>query len=664
MKNYISIAACAIFAMALAGCTNSDEEEIICDDGVGQPAEPVSVYVEVGATSGVDTKASFDKDLKAFWEAGDQILLVAGRAVNKGYQAAFSPDTETIQAGTLTLEEGEGTNSAVFRGTVSSPALTTDRYFHFAYPAALSALSTSTKKSNAVGGTDAEKGESYTYCTLTIPAAQDGVWQPSMFASTQNKTRIENLAGDGAHFTNLNSALGIRVYEKDGTTPKQVESITVAAANAIVGTFSATTPQDGRLTADLFATNASGKSITATGLTQVGKLGNDYEYRFEVLPVDAGSITVTLTDARGSVVERTFSLGKAFRRNYRHGVKVVWDSASINAGDATSWYEDYAGNASTSLSMGTVYVSGVSLHGVVESDVVETGLKINGTYNPLEIVNAQFIKSGLASGSYSVVPYAKLADGEEIAAAEQTVVVMADEKLTASIYSSYNDRNNSLNGNRIYSNASINAYVNANLVQSATLYYDGGSKSVSNAVNVESDDVAWKTYSNCYVTVTLKNGYTFSSAPVITHVTGIPYSITANSGTPSGWTTSNTETWESHLALLPQNAYALSPAFHVPATYGVKATISTYAYKSAGTYKPKVYVSAQSSGASGGSATELGGVITYPGQASFQDVSQACTLTTSQKNICIYTTSSKPGSFLGLSYIWKTIVKTCKVEYN
>ncbi len=571
----------SILAVAtLAGCANNEIDEAVpSEDTIVN--EPVPVYVEVGAAAGIQTKASFDGELAAYWEAGDQILAVQGLSTTdeRRNNISFTWTDVPATASTMELVSGDGTPNARFAGEVNDYIDGSASYIHFAYPAAGASLSTNVSLDfNTINVSDRK---ATTTCSFTVPASQDGKWTPAMFATTPAAIALGASVGD-ITFTNVNSCLAVRVFEKDGTTPKQIESVTITAANNFVGTISATTPvsKNGNpLTADIFASSATGNTITATNLGGIAALGGNYEYRFEVLPVDAGSINIEIVDAAGSVVTRTVNLGKAFEANKRHGVKVTWDPASITMNNATSWYEDYAGNAATALSPGAVYANGIKITGVAASEVKEVGLKINGTNNAVStdwsaMRNIELSKAGLASGKYDVQAYAILSDNTEIATDVKSIEVMgAGVTANNQVYSSYSVNgvdtpNNSLNGSRIYADMTTNdAYVNENLVNATTIYYGDTSASAA-GVKAETGNAAWASY-NSHATLTLKNGYTLSSPAYTTHVTGIPFeadwSKNNYAASEDGWKYHSSSDAGEYLTIGSKTKGGfVTPAFNVP----------------------------------------------------------------------------------------------------
>lgn len=258
-KIFISILSAAVFA----ACAKSETEEFI-PVGPEPEEEAQSVYVEIGATTGSDTKATYDENLKAYWEAGDQILAVQGSATSDTFHfpSTGSKDFEITASDILSIINGAMTNSGTFIGNITEYDTKHSRYFHFAYPANQTGMTTKTHIPYGQSQV-AEQYSTTTTCTYTVPTEQDGKWTPFLCASTTEKTTAAAITGIDFG-TSLNACFGIRVFESDKTTPKKIKSITITAANNIVGTMSATTENDGAFSADMFTCNGGGIRLPPT----------------------------------------------------------------------------------------------------------------------------------------------------------------------------------------------------------------------------------------------------------------------------------------------------------------------------------------------------------------------------------------------------------------
>ena len=245
-KIFISILSAAMFA----ACAKPETEDVIPVNPEPED-EAQTVYVEIGATTGSDTKATYDENLKAYWEAGDQILAVQGSASSKTSTAMGG--TETADGKPLSINSGEKTNSAIFTGDIEVKDNNNNRFFHFAYPSNIS-LQTKTNIPATIFGSVTTT----TTCTYTVPSEQDGKWTPFLCTSTTEKTTAANITNINFG-TSLNACLAVRVFYHDGKTPKPVKRIRITSGNNIVGTISATTANDGAFSADMFASAGGGK---------------------------------------------------------------------------------------------------------------------------------------------------------------------------------------------------------------------------------------------------------------------------------------------------------------------------------------------------------------------------------------------------------------------
>lgn len=659
-KIFISILSAAMFA----ACAKTETEDVIPVNPEPED-EAQTVYVEIGATTGSNTKATYDKDLKAYWEAGDQILAVQGSATSKTNETGSSKEY-TANAESLMLSNGDNTNEGTFNGNITVHD-SNNRYFHFAYPSNTT-LRTITK-TNGYSGIDKSYATTTT-CSYTVPSEQDGKWTPFLCTSTTEKTTAANITNIDFG-TSLNACLAVRVFYHDGKTPKPVKRIRITSGNNIVGTISATTANDGAFSANMFASAGGGTEINADNLHTIAKLGNNYEYRFEVLPVESGKITLTLSDESGSQIIREAN-SKIFAANTRSGVNVYWDDATISMDEPLSWYEDTTADKYSTLKTDVIYVNNVAVHGVGTSDITEVGVYINGTKYPENNVYLSFNKEIAAyagSGVYTVKPYAVLSGKGEITGEEKSVIVTGELSIAShTIRSSYNNngtvaKTNDLNGDKIYAAAAINdAYAAVNLIESATLHYGGNTFAIdAKGSEVPTGSIAYQQYSDCYAEIVFKNGYTLTTPKYTVNVTGIPYSINFTDGSPAGWATNNTSKYDNYLQLVHGTAWIISPRFIVPETCDITTTINAGAYRTTGTYNPNIYISISNIGEAGGTPTKLNGGNAL--NMSYQDISRDLQIGIEDNNshICIYSSGNKPN--------WATnntgiAVKTCNVKYK
>lgn len=673
-----------------AACAKTETEDVIPVNPEPED-EAQTVYVEIGATTGSDTKATYDKDLKAYWEAGDQILAVQGSATSKTNETGSSKEY-TANAESLMLSNGDNTNEGTFNGNITVHD-SNNRYFHFAYPSNTT-LRTITK-TNGYSGIDKSYATTTT-CSYTVPSEQDGKWTPFLCTSTTEKTTAANITNINFG-TSLNACLAVRVFYHDGKTPKPVKRIRITSGNNIVGTISATTANDGAFSAGMFASAGGGTEINADNLHTIAKLGNNYEYRFEVLPVDAGVLTVELVDAAGSKIIRQTN-PKTFKANTRSGVNVVWDDATISIDDQPlTWYDDYAKNGFSNMGANSVYVKGAKIRGVGIENVKVIGVRLrkltddgketgdeNITYHPnSDLSSLSSDENGtlsfdsqldnIPSGNYYVRPYAIIinSDGaeQEIISTVHTAIVTSIPTITShTIRSSYNNngavaKNNDLDGDKIYTTVSLNdTFAAVNLIASATLHYGSNTFAIdAKGSEVPTGSIAYQQYSDCYAEIVFKNGYKSTTQSYTVNVTGIPYSINFTDGSPAGWATNNTSKYDNYLQLVHGTAWIISPRFIVPETCDITTTINAGAYRTTGTYNPNIYISISNIGEAGGTPTKLNGGNAL--NMSYQDISRDLQIGIEDNNshICIYSSGNKPN--------WATnntgiAVKTCNVKYK
>lgn len=658
-KIFISILSAAMFA----ACAKTETEDVIPVNPEPED-EAQTVYVEIGATTGSNTKATYDENLKAYWEAGDQILAVQGSASSKDW-VAFG-GTEYADGEPLYIKSGAGSSSALFANDIKIYD-NRNRFFHFAYPSNISLKTTTVLPLTSSG-----KVTTTTTCSYTIPSEQDGKWTPFLCTSTTEKTTATNITNIDFG-TSRNACFAVRVFETNGKTPKKIKSITITAENNIVGTISATTENDGSFNDDkvVFGISGGGNMITADNLQNIEPLNGLYEYRFEVLPVESGKITLTLSDESGSQIIREAN-SKIFAANTRSGVNVYWDDATISMDEPLSWYEDTTADKYSTLKTDVIYVNNVAVHGVGTSDITEVGVYVNGTKYPENNVYLSFNKEIAAyagSGVYTVKPYAVLSGKGEITGEEKSVIVTGELSIAShTIRSSYNNngtvaKTNDLNGDKIYAAAAINdAYAAENLIESATLHYGGNTLAIdAKGSEFSTENIAYQQYSNCYAEIELKNGYKFTTQSYTINVTGIPYSINFTDGSPAGWATNNTSKYDNYLQLVHGTAWIISPRFIVPETCDITTTINAGAYRTTGTYNPNIYISISNIGEAGGTPTKLNGGNAL--NMSYQDISRDLQIGIEDNNshICIYSSGNKPN--------WATnntgiAVKTCNVKYK
>ena len=657
-KLFVSILALAAFA----ACQSDFNDVTTNTPGVSDDVVPegmVRIYAEVGIGE-EGTKATYDDNLNAKWEEGDQIALLQESA---NYNAPFS----TVNK--LNIKSGAGTSYAAFNGDIIVPT-ESPRIYHIAYPA--SAVSFSTTMSQEVTVESDNYHEStwqmgqysatgYATCTynstlsITVPTTQKGKWEPYMYALTEEAVSSN---GIGAKTLNtLTGAIAIRAFEADGVTPKQLKQITITSSDAaIAGTFSGTAQSVGRtpsvtgpksdgnksnvLQKDEMISDARGKLTTAlqgytatsTTVTKAMSLsfaGSDqkkvtaenletiakdadgyYTYHLNVAPFEGQGLTIELMDAKGLAMKCNVS-AKSLSAGHRLGYEIKWvyEDASLTGEYIKTWYNNPTD--SFEFADNTIHVGKLEIVGNIEPEnVIEMGVMVNDTlYEKVEkTLSHPAFDIELSSGDYNVYAYAKVnLNGKEtiLKAYEGTYKVTSIPTLTNySVWSSYSKdgtdaKNNSIDGHLLKVTASLSDsyFVDNGL---ATIEVYNGNDKLGNITNGEwsNPNAALGQY-DCYVKIKFTNNYEIKTKEYTTHVTGIPYSIAFDSANPANWSCSNQAYQDNAFILKTKEAYAISPMFHIPANLTLSVSIPLYCYTPNNwtkKFNETFYVSASSGG--------------------------------------------------------------------
>lgn len=604
-KLFFSILALAAFV----ACQDNFEEVSFDAPQVGGGGDDVEVnenrlvtiFAEVAV--GEDSRATYGENLSAMWEKGDQIALLQESA---NYGNTFS----TVNR--LNILEGSGTGSATFNGDITV-STASPRIYHIAYPASAVSFSTSSsltavdvsyKDSYTLPGFDnvtATGVGQYTYnstLNITLPTSQSGKWEPYMYASTSEAVSSNAIGANT--LTTLTGAIAIRAFENDGTTPKQLRSITVEASKPIAGAFSGTATSVGRTTsvsgaetgnksnvsntaeeiramalnnllaklqgmqpATTSVTKAMSFSFTgsATIITaDVSAVGTDsngnYTYHLNVAPFENADLTLTVTATDGSTLVREVS-AQSLAASHRKGYIFTWEAASLTNGSIESWYDSYAGNHSTTLEGSKVYVNNIVVEGIEASAVKSIGAVVydlndnivaqNLTDNTLSL--SQVVVDVEAAGTYKVCSYAVVvANGEELTLKGEVkqmniTPIPLDDSVIQSSYSKngVTSLTNSIGGTTLEYTPKLNVTFPANLVKSCQLTYGSTTENVTWG-SKGTKNLALGQYNNCSVTTTLGNGYVCKSGDYTTHITGIPFTMTTSSNA-DGWSVSGPIDW-------------------------------------------------------------------------------------------------------------------------
>lgn len=255
-----------------------------------------------------------------------------------------------------------------------------------------------------------------------------------------------------------------------------------------------------------------------------------------------------------------------------------------------------------------------------------------------------------------------------ISSFEAVSVSLCDVYTNYTLYTRGDSSANSTDGHTIFFSGKCSfTGISNTLVEEVGVYYgstkitatrSGKEFTVSNVTNV-----AQGSY-NVYAYVKA-NGVTYKSAVTAAHITGLPYSISfGNTATPSGWTVNNTLNQDGFM-LRSGESYAISPAFHIPASTKVTATFSMHAYKPRGSYSPKIYISASDNDSTSNLAhSGLSSDIYLPGMgASFGDVAATVTMATYAKKICVHASGTGPSNTFIVTKHSGVHTQSCTINY-
>lgn len=531
-------------AIGFVGCSQSDMTEIAPEIQMG------TTDFGVGAGQGNESRASYDEDLKFFWEAGDEIAVLQDCV--GGYQQS------------LTLIDGEMTNEGFFRNTSYEYVMGTMANFHFVYPASSANLASK---------------------SIALPA-QDGVWTPILVAST-DKANIKDL--QSVKLQSIAGALAIRVFQNDKKTPYRVKTVTVSGTKPFLGEFVGVLDAEGKMT---YTPSATESSFTANVEGIELNADNNYEYRFEVLPVTAGVVTVTLTDVDGNVITLSTSGEKTFKVNTRTAVNVAWDP-TLSIGEVTSWYEEAVANGSSSIAPSTIYIKGVKSNGGIGAPEI---LLDGSVYPHTTLSDGTYVLSNVPSGEHTVRATVGQPDGSSETTDAQVVEVTTIPTVTYSARSTYAYNNGTkVLENNISNRTSIlfegltisgsDDYTTSKLnLSNVAFVYGSSSATVSSSASSASptriDNVAVGAHS-CYVQVPLRDNANckVASAASTIYVTGVPYSVScANISSISGWTNNSTNETGSCLLIKDGGSVTSPTLFYASSSCSYDIALSAFVY--------------------------------------------------------------------------------------
>lgn len=622
-KLFISITALMAFVACESGFNGFNEEapQFGGNASVGEH----TIYAEVGV--GEDSRATYGDDLSAMWEENDQIALLQEHA---DYGKTFS----TVNK--LNIKQGWGTSSAFFSGDITVDA-TSPRVYHIAYPASAVKFNVSSslalvsdisyENSSPIAGYQLKASGVYNYTynstlTITLPAEQNGKWEPYMYASTSEAVASNGIGAKT--LTTLNGAIAIRAFEPDGVTPKQLKSITITSSDvAIAGAFSGTATSVGSLgtvTGDETAwhtafeessaqskarasleSKAQSMEPTSTSVTKAMSLsfnGSErvitlanlenipmdsegyYTYYVNIAPTTVGTLEIQAVDINGGEIDRVVN-DQTFTASHRKGYKLTWEEATLVPGTIETWYDNW-NSSSFELAGNTIYAHNIGVNGVPADHILALGVEIDGQLHASSaqsgVLSQKELKiEGVANGTYSICTYAKIMlNGYEkvLRGDVKTITVTPIPTATYSVYTSYSNNGSKALRNDIYGNeyrARVDisdVYIQTNFVKSTTLTYGGSTANLTPGQEWKTT-LGYGSY-NSTIKVVLKNGYTLTSPTYATYVTGIPFTMTTSSNADS-WSTSGSVSWGSYVKLSNGGgAASISKSFAMPASTSVK----------------------------------------------------------------------------------------------
>lgn len=545
----------SILALATTVGCSTDATEIAPQ----MPLYTTSFEVEAGT----DQSRAIYNDLAFSWEAGDKLYAIQGAAGSV--------------ANTIALNEIFDNGVAWFRCPDFAYASQSEHLFHFVYSV-----------------NDVTLG--YNSAEIAVPATQDGVWRPVLTGTSNTPSTVTHIAGVG--LSQQTAALAIRVYSNNKSDALQVKTITVTGEKPFLGSLIGSLDANGKMVYTPNATiNTFTTDVSSIALNEKGQ----YEYLFEVLPVNAGKLTVTLTDFDGRVLTLSTSGEKEFKANTRTAINAAW-VPTINYGEITSMYEDVVANGTTGLEPSAIYIRNLNIGGgygdpqiLVNSKAVAYTVEANNTY----------VVRGVASGEHTVRIAVPQPDGSlKVSSGEQVeVTVVPTINYSARSTYAYNNGTKVLENNFdnrtsiLFEGVTISNsddYTNSKLdLNNIKFVYGSSTATVTSAASSSSpttvnNNIALGAHS-CYVAVPLKANAnaTVNSAASTIYVTGVPYTISGKGQSSlSGWTNSNTQSYGGYLLLKDKDgSYVQSPnLFYASADCTYKTKVSAWVYKYTGSF--------------------------------------------------------------------------------
>lgn len=390
------------------------------------------------------------------------------------------------------------------------------------------------------------------------------------------------------------------------------------------------------------------------------------------------SVTAKMTLKNGVVISSSF------------GNVDVTPVYSVAIGTASSWYT----NRTTVTSGSTILISGgLSMTPHEETYISSKTYSYSGgsTGTANASIGANNTISSLSSGDYSVSGIIKLKNGVELKTSQVNATVTKIPTVSANIKSSYNT-NGSVDkkNNNWYdeSNTTIGYYRKAISITDVALsntddfttskiasvtYYIDNSQVANTTWGAKADfvkaDYSLGAHSNCFVRISMDNGYTNETSKYTIYVTGLPYTYSFAGKSTSdvdaeGWkrntvSGSSATMWDNYIQLQRKYyksestsvCFIVTPPIYVPQNMTINYTIKHKRYCEGATANIVSYIgitTSQTQAASshndhtveGSAAAGKSGMNTHNGSLS---------ATSGTKYISVYHNNAN-GGFLNVSY--------------
>lgn len=606
------------------------------------------------------TRTSFDEQTMAVtWSVGDKVAVWAAQ-----------DDAVALRATEFTATEA-GASGATFEALLSQMERGEYTYYSV-YPAPA-------KVSGLTAQFNVQSVQSGEYdCSMDVLVAEPS----TALALTQKGASLNLKYGHALHALKIEIPQGLDSY---GNT---IKSVVLDFPCDVAGSMSVDVT-------GVEATTVSGsKRVTINCNARMSANGVAWAF---IAPVDVTDQKITISvNAAGHTT--TFEVvGRNFRAGYASRVIVSMPEALILEMPRTL----IDNNEGRVVQDPTMALLQVCLSGAESSEIVRTGMEYvtadgqtvtEECQYELGTQNFDLSIKGLASGVYSMRGFVELSGGEMIYSdwAEGVRVVgnfSVNRGVVNTAYSYYMTQGasvaNSKNGSSIYTSENTfsmnSAFVGE--IDEVGVSVDGvdyaGTVSGTRFNVGEVQGQSWKQHSvKAYVVV---NGVRFESPAQEVEVTGIPYAVSMDNikSLPEGWGGDNLA-WAGYDALgwgdtynalrlradsktnQADNGWIVSPAFHVPSSMAVNATVTNYLYRAGAQTKGWIYADASSGSYSSSTAAGVQhkSSVSFYGDATFYDDVLGVTLSASKPRVTIYA-----NNFNNSGTVWFSL-KRVLVQYK